>query len=363
MKKRGFTLVELLVVIAIIAMLVGLLVPAVQRAREAGRRATCMNNQQQIGKAIVNYVTAKDKFPPAFSVMPGTNLPGIAPVSVGWVPPLLPYIEQNPLYQLFQGNSVATPFPTATLKGEIELLVCPSRNPTGTAFPLSYVVNCGMTDSPGGSPILDYQQNGVFFDAFTPRAYPGTSPFPNPNPTTPQQTDLAYISKHDGASMTLMFSENLDALDWISVSPATLIPALPSQKDLVPQLKDYWSGRPAGNSWWQGVTWTISSSFPPAYGPNILNKNVGDSPTIIDMVNGRPSSSHPGGFIVTMCDGSSKFLSEDIEYRVYCLVMAPDSQNAVATVYTAAPVYPATWTTTGVVNTPLTPLTASDLNR
>src|SRR5262245_10915438 len=88
-RSPGFTLVELLVVIAIIGLLMGLLIPAVQTARAAARRATCMNNQKEIGKAILNYATAKDKFPAAFNVQPVTPAPA-TPVLAGWVPPLLP---------------------------------------------------------------------------------------------------------------------------------------------------------------------------------------------------------------------------------------------------------------------------------
>src|SRR5580692_8012724 len=62
-RKRGFTLIELLVVIAIIAVLIALLLPAVQGARESGRRAQCVNNLRQIGIAIMNYETAKRSFP------------------------------------------------------------------------------------------------------------------------------------------------------------------------------------------------------------------------------------------------------------------------------------------------------------
>ena len=94
--RRGFTLVELLVVIAIIAMLMGLLIPAVQRAREAGRRATCMNNQKQIGTAVTGYATSKDKMPPLFSPMPlSITAAGVPTSAVGWVPPLLQYLEAN----------------------------------------------------------------------------------------------------------------------------------------------------------------------------------------------------------------------------------------------------------------------------
>jgi prepilin-type N-terminal cleavage/methylation domain-containing protein len=365
-RPSGFTLVELLVVIAIIAMLVGLLIPAVQRAREAGRRNTCMNNQQQLGKAIMGYVTAKDKFPPLF-----TEQPPATGYSVGWVPPMLTYFEQNNLYQVFQMNTWYTLVnPVSAPPTKLSSLACPSRNPTQGNAPLSYVVNGGLKDLPAaaaGVP-MDYQANGVFFDTFSPTVFNRGGG----GRAVIVTTDLSYISGHDGTTKTLMLSENIDALDWIALpltgvvgaAPAspTIIPVRPSpDESLPPQLPGQ-----NGNSWWQAFTWYVNTATPnwgmagvPETGTT-LNKRIGFTPAD-DPDNGRPSSNHPGGFLVTMCDGHSQFMSEDIEYRVYCLLMAPENANARYPTNTPMPVVPVTYPTNWYSGpTSLIPLSETD---
>src|SRR5262245_10829087 len=100
---RGFTLIELLVVIAIIAILIGLLLPAVQKVREAAARMKCGNNLKQIGIGLHNYHSAFDKFPP-MSRYNGLRTGGIPTQTQGergnlWIY-LLPYIEQDNVYKL-----------------------------------------------------------------------------------------------------------------------------------------------------------------------------------------------------------------------------------------------------------------------
>jgi prepilin-type N-terminal cleavage/methylation domain-containing protein len=95
---RGFTLVELLVVIAIIGVLVALLLPAVQAAREAGRRNQCLSNLRQLSLGLMNYESAKGRFPSAFEFRQGDDPAMLTNMGPNWAILILPYIEQAPLY-------------------------------------------------------------------------------------------------------------------------------------------------------------------------------------------------------------------------------------------------------------------------
>src|SRR5436309_13790517 len=127
MRPKGFTLIELLVVIAIIAILIALLVPAVQKVREAAARVQCTNNLKQLGLAAHNYHGVYNKFPPGVYQLPFAAAPKFRGVTLFVY--LLPYIEQD---NLFQGWDMVDPLNntvgadksrTATvLKG----LICPS---------------------------------------------------------------------------------------------------------------------------------------------------------------------------------------------------------------------------------------------
>ena len=279
--RRAFTLVELLVVIAIIGILIALLLPAVQAAREAARRSQCSNNLKQIGLGLHNYHDTFRSFPSLFVVATGdpefssTCVSGNLTVSVeswAWSALILPFMEQQPLYQnagIGKGTLLQTHLNGLALQ-RVSVYRCPSDPGPDVGKTAGNFLNAG-TSNYGA---INSHQTGQRLTSN--------------NPTGSFWTDsgVRFQDITDGTSNTLAVSESTTTLKGIAMGPKK------------------WAGCQQGCNGNCIDETALSGRWP-------INDTTGTGDQKVEA----PSSSHPGGVQGLLHDGSVRFISETIDFK------------------------------------------------
>ncbi|MEP3480676.1 MAG: DUF1559 domain-containing protein [Fuerstiella sp.] len=277
--KRGFTLIELLVVIAIIAILVSLLLPAVQQAREAARRTQCKNNIKQLGLALHNYHDVNLTFPPGFVTTPAANEPNDNHWT--WSAMILPYVEQS---ALFNTLAVGTQTPSQALDNNLNDLQTPQtafRCPSATGPDINTDGNRLLRDTSETSRAVALSN------------YIGVNSSGELRPLAANVDGLFYRDSKtrirdvtDGTSNTICVGERASLLQGFNLRAATM----------------FMQNGAGGNNSNVGVVYATGSGRQP------INSVIGTADRGF-------SSNHTGGAQFLLTDGSVRFISENIDHR------------------------------------------------
>lgn len=301
-KRIGFTLIELLVVIAIIAILIGLLLPAVQKVREAAARMKCQNNLKQIALAAHNYEGANNRYPPGVTMLPFVASPRFRGVTLFVY--LAPYIEQENVTKEWNltdplvNTTIPAPGPTARTATVVSTYICPSdiitQNPVDTGNNRYYA----LTSYGGNGGSRSYDPQVAVYDGIFHTIGPGSQ-------TAPNGRSICIADITDGMSNTAFFGERSHVDPNNDAAAATITPPSGSFVNKMGNI-GYWAnsgGRLAAGD-------VTMSAFVP------INYRVPPPPTatysdLVKRVNAF-GSQHSGGANFALCDGSVRFVRESV---------------------------------------------------